>query len=74
MPSFSIGKCFICNPDLKIEQVRNIIDAEQRESIYDHIEWGLLNHFKVEEEKKSDNKELLKLKAHLEDERKKSSE
>ncbi|MBS1681187.1 MAG: hypothetical protein JST48_05700 [Bacteroidetes bacterium] len=73
MPSFSIGDCFICNPDLVIEQLAKIKRSEQKKSIFDHIEWGLVNHFGVEEGSKSDNKEFSKLKTRLDSERKKAS-
>jgi hypothetical protein len=73
MPSFSIGDCFICNPDMVIEQLTKIKNIEQKKSIFDHIEWGLLNHFDVDENGKSDNKEFNKLKTRLDNERKKAS-
>ncbi len=71
MPSFAIGKCFVCNPDLVIEQLTKIKIVEQKTLIFDHIEWGLLNYFDVEENGKSDNKEFNKLKARLDNERNK---
>ncbi len=71
MPSFSIGECFKCNPDLVIEQLTKIENIVHRKSIFDQIEWGLLNHFDVDENGKSDNKEFNKLKAQLDNERKK---
>lgn len=73
MPSFSIGDCFICNPDLVIEQLTNIKNIEQKKYIFEHIEWGLLNHFDVDEYENSNNKEFNKLKARLDNERKKAS-
>ncbi|NLJ20831.1 MAG: hypothetical protein GX429_06910 [Bacteroidales bacterium] len=73
MPSFSIGDCFICNPNLVIEQLTKIKNIEQKKNIFDHIEWGLLNHFDVDENGKSENKEYDKLKAQLDKERKKAS-
>ena len=73
MPSFSIGDCFICNPDLVIEQLTRIKIIEQKKAIFDHIEWGILNHFDVDENGKSDNKEFNKLKTRLDNERKKAS-
>jgi hypothetical protein len=73
MPSFSIGKCFMCKPDLVIEQLTKIKNVEQKKSIFDQIEWGLLNNFDVDENGKSDNKEFNKLKARLDNERKKAS-
>jgi hypothetical protein len=73
MPSFSIGKCFMCKPDLVIEQLTKIKDIEHKKSIFDQIEWGLLNNFAVDENGKSENKEFIKLKARLDNERKKAS-
>ena len=73
MPSFSIGDCFICNPDLVIERLSKIKNIELEKAIYDNIEWGLLNHFEVDENGKSDNKEFNNLKARLDNERKKAS-
>jgi len=73
MPSFSIGDCFICNPDLVLGQLTKIKNIEQKKSLLDHIEWGLLNHYGVEEDSKSDNKEFNNLKARLDNERKKAS-
>jgi hypothetical protein len=73
MPSYSIGKCFICNPDLVVEQLAKIKNTEQRKSTFDQIEWGLLNNFNVDENGKSDNREFTKLKARIDDERKKAS-
>lgn len=73
MPSFSIGDCFTCKPNVVIMQLQKIKDIEQKQSLFDHIEWGLLNHFSVNEDKKSDNKEFNKLIALLDDERKKAS-
>lgn len=73
MPSFSIGDCFICNPDLVIEQLTKIKTIEQKTFILDSIEWGLLNNFGIEENGKTDNKEFNKLKTLLDNERKKAS-
>ncbi|PCJ64897.1 MAG: hypothetical protein COA58_11530 [Bacteroidetes bacterium] len=61
MPSFYIGDCFICKPDLIIEQLDKIRDKEQKNIILDHIEWGLMNHFEVDEDGNSNNKEYNKL-------------
>ncbi len=70
-PAFSIGESYICNPNLIIEQVLKIDNKEQKLLICENIEWGILNHFKVGEEGKSDNKEFNKLMNLLEDARKK---
>ncbi len=73
MPSFAIGSCFVCNPDLVIGQLTKIKNNEQKKILFDQIEWGLLNHFSIEEDSKSDNKEFNKFKARLDNERKKAS-
>jgi len=75
MPSISIGNCFICKTDLVIEQLTRIKNIEQKNSIFNHIEWGILNHFdfNVDENGKSDDKEFNKLKKRLDKERKKAS-
>ncbi len=61
MPSFSIGDCFICNPDLIIERLDKITEKKQKKIILDNIEWGLMNHFEVDEDGNSDNKEYNEL-------------
>lgn len=58
MPSFSIGTCFVCNPNLLIDRINNISNSEQKQLIFDHIIWGLLNHFDLDNEGKSDNEEF----------------
>jgi len=73
IPSFSIGECFVCKTDIIIEQLKKIKNAEQKELIFNNIEWGLLNYFKVDEGEKSDNKEFNRLKIRLENERKNAS-
>jgi hypothetical protein len=73
MPSFSIGDCFICNPDLVTERLVKIKDKEQKDMILDHIEWGLMNHFEVDEDGNSDSKEYNELIERIKKERKKAS-
>ena len=73
MPSFAIGDCFVCKTDIVIEQLRKIKNTEQKELILNHIEWGLINHFGIDENKKSENKEYDKLKVRLDTERKNAS-
>jgi predicted transposase YbfD/YdcC len=73
MPSFSIGDCFICNPDLVTERLHKINDNEQKILILNHIEWGLMNHFNVDEDGNSDDKEYNELIERLNKERKKAS-
>jgi len=73
LPSFSIGDCFICNPNFVIQQLAKINDKEEKMLICDHIEWGLINQFNIEEDKKSDNPEFNRLKKLLDKEKKKAS-
>ena len=70
-PSFAIGDCFVCRTNIIIEQLKKIKNVEQKEFILDHIEWGLLNHFNIDENEKSDNKEYNRLKKLLDNERQK---
>jgi hypothetical protein len=69
MPSFSIGDCFICKPDLVIKELTKIKNVEQKKNIIDHIEWGLLNAFDVDENGKSKDKEYNRLRQLLDKER-----
>jgi hypothetical protein len=64
-PSFTIGDCFICQTNIVLSQICSIKDNEQRNSIYSSIEWGLLNHFDIDENGKTDNQEFKKLKKEL---------
>ena len=73
IPSFTIGLCYISQPETVLEQVRFITNLEQRNLIFNQIEWGLLNHFNVDEDKKSENKEFNKLKKRLDNSKKKAS-
>ena len=61
MPSFSIGDCFICNPDLIIERINKITNKEQKKLIIGHIEWGLMNKFDVDEDGNSEDKKYNEL-------------
>lgn len=72
-PSFALGDCYICKPNVVLEQLLKIKDKKQRELLFDDTEWGLLNHFNIKENGKSDNKEFNKLKRQLDYERKKAS-
>ena len=71
MPSFTIGKCYVCYPDLVISQINYLEDKEEKEFIFNKIELGLLNYFGIEEDEKSDNEEYNNLKTKLNNERKK---
>ena len=69
-PSFALGDCYICKPNIVLEQLLKIENKKQKELLFDDIEWGLLNYFNVDENEKSDNEEFNKLKAQLDNERK----
>ena len=71
-PSFAIGACYICKSNEVNGQIGQLKNTEQKKQILDQIEWGLLNHFEVNEEGKSANKEFNKLKTMLDNERKKA--
>ena len=73
MPSFAIGYCFVCKTDIVIEQLTKIKDTEHKELILDHIDWGLINHFSIDENEKSKNREYDNLKVRLDNERKNAS-
>jgi hypothetical protein len=73
MPSMAIGDCFICQADIVARQVGMIKNKEQRQSIYSDIEWGLVNHYDVDEAGKSKDKDFNRLKKRLDNERKRAS-
>lgn len=72
MPSVAIGDCFICQTEIALRQLRAVNNTEQRILIYDQIEFGLVNHFSIDENVKFENKEYNRLKKLLDDERKKT--
>lgn len=60
-PSFAIGECFICNPDLVIGEYEKLATKKEKKVMLDIIQWGLLNHFNVGEDGKSNNAEYIRL-------------
>jgi rRNA-processing protein FCF1 len=72
IPSFTIGECFICKPDLVIRELEKLTNKREKKFIIDDIEWGLLNYFEVGEDGKSNNPEFNKLKLKLEKQKPKS--
>ncbi|UTW61543.1 hypothetical protein KFE98_16215 [bacterium SCSIO 12741] len=66
MPSFSIGECFNCNPDLVIERINKITDEEQKKLVVGHIVWGLMNQFDVNKEGESEDNKYHELMEKLE--------
>lgn len=71
MPSLTMASFFICNPDLVIKQLNKINSIEQKKSILNHIYWGLINYYGIEENGKTNNKEYNKHSARLDTEIKK---
>lgn len=71
LPSFAIGDCFVCKPDLVLKQLDPIRNRKIKTLLFDHIEWGLLNHYYVEGKDQSQNPEFKRLKTKLDNERKK---
>jgi len=64
-PSFTIGKCYACEPDLVLNQIQYLESTEGKEFIFNKIEWGLENNFYNKY-----NVEYTNLKTRLENERK----
>jgi hypothetical protein len=64
-PSFAIGECFVCDTKVMTDQIRQLKNKEQKELIINHIEWGLLNKFSVDENKESTDPTFLKVKGQL---------
>ncbi|MFV0536590.1 MAG: hypothetical protein ACK5M3_04365 [Dysgonomonas sp.] len=42
-PTFVIGECYICDSIFVIQQLELLSNIEQQNTIFTHIEWGLLN-------------------------------
>ena len=72
LPPISIGKCFICKPTSVIKELSKIKNLEKRKLILNHIEFGLVNEFLVDENGNSEDPEYNKLKNLLDEERKKA--
>lgn len=73
IPSLTIGQCYILKPSVVLSQVKPLKNADQRNLIYDQMEWGLKNYFEADADGKSNNKEYLGLKKQLDSARKKAS-
>lgn len=65
MPSFAIGECFACNTKGLGDQIKQLKNQKQKALIIDHIEWGLMNKFSVDENKGPSDPEFLRLKKQL---------
>ena len=72
IPSFTIGECFICKPDLVIRELEKLTNKREKKFIIEDIEWGLLNYFEVREDGKSNNPEFKKLKLKLDKQKQKT--
>ncbi|MCH7770143.1 MAG: hypothetical protein IIA49_03880 [Bacteroidetes bacterium] len=66
MPSFTIGDCFVCAPDLIIGLLQQPNNQYKKQDIINHIEWGLINRFSINESAEPTNQEYLNLKKKLE--------
>jgi len=64
-PSYTIGECLVCKPDLIIQELAKLTDKKEKKFIIDQIEWGILNYFDVGEDGKSNNPEFKQLKFKL---------
>ncbi len=71
-PSFALGESYICKPSLVLAQLKHVKNVKQRKFIFDNIEWGLLNHYNVDEDGISEDKDFNRLKNLLDVERKKA--
>lgn len=58
VPSFALGSCFACKPDLFLQQLAYIKNKAHKKLLLDDVKWGLLNNFSVDESEKSDNREF----------------
>ena len=65
-PSYAIGECFKCQPDLVVAQISKYKSKEKRNFFYDHIEFGLGDVFYVDESGISKDKDYYRLKKKLE--------
>lgn len=50
MLSFTLGECFICEPELVQKQLKSIKNPNELELMINHIDWGLMNLFWTEED------------------------
>jgi hypothetical protein len=50
MLSFTIGECFICEPELVEKQIKSIKDPKELELMINHIDWGIQNLFWTEDD------------------------
>ena len=68
-PSYAVGDAFVCKTDLTAALLRRLT-GEKKAYIAEAIEWGLLNHFDMNEEEKSKNPDFIRLKKILDSVRK----
>jgi len=68
MLSFTLGECFICEPELIQKQLKSIKNPNELELMIDHIDWGLQNLFWTEEDgyNEPSSQEYLNFKKRLE--------
>lgn len=68
-PSFAVANCFICHTNIILRQLRALKTNEQRNTLYDYIGYGLVNHYSIDRNGKSENAEYNLLKKILDKER-----
>lgn len=64
-PPSALGDVFVCKPDF-VAKILMQLSKEQRAFIADNIEFGLLNHYQINDGEKPENKEYIQLKKKLE--------
>lgn len=67
MLSFTLGECFICNPELVQKRLISIDNPKKLDLMINHINWGLMNLFWTEEDGDNEpsSKEYLEYKERL---------
>lgn len=65
LPSFALGGCFVCEADMVIRHVNRRRSKEERELLFDNIEFGLLNLTDVEEDGTPKDARYIQLKKKL---------
>jgi hypothetical protein len=69
MPCNALCQCYICFPAAVIRQVLLFKNPRQRAILFEDIEYGLLNHYDVPEDGKSNNQDYLRLRKQLDNSR-----
>ena len=62
IPSFTISKCYICDENTYLNQLKKIKNYDKLWFLINDTDWGLRNHFNIEPESENiTNKEYLRL-------------